>query len=41
VNTRGGSATQDSDFPEGHAKRKEQEALKANKSSAGKISQWK
>jgi hypothetical protein len=34
VNTRGGSATQDPDFPEGHPKRKEQDALKANKSSA-------
>jgi hypothetical protein len=36
VNTRGGLATQDPDFPEGHPRRKEQEALKANKSSAGK-----
>jgi hypothetical protein len=36
VNTRGGSATQDPDFPEGHLRRKEQEALKANKSSIGK-----
>jgi hypothetical protein len=36
VNRRGGSATQDPDFLEGHPKRKEQEALKANKSSARK-----
>ena len=36
VNTRGGSATQDPDYPEGHPKRREQEALKANKFSAGK-----
>ena len=35
VNTRGGASTQDPDFPEGHPKRKEQEALK-KKSSAGK-----
>ena len=28
VNTRGGSATQDPDYPEGHPKRKEQDALK-------------
>jgi hypothetical protein len=36
VNTRGGSATQDPDFPEGHPKRKEQDDPKANKSSTGK-----
>ena len=36
VNTRGGSATQDPDYPEGHPKRKEQDALKAKKTSAGK-----
>jgi hypothetical protein len=36
VNTRGGSTTQDPDFPKGHPKRKEQDALKSNKSSAGK-----
>jgi hypothetical protein len=30
VNTRGGSATQDPDFPEGHPKRKEHDALKAS-----------
>lgn len=36
VNTRGGSATQDPDYPDGHPKRKEQDALKAKKSSAGK-----
>jgi hypothetical protein len=36
VNTRGGSTTQDPDFPEGHPKRKEHDALKANKSSGGK-----
>jgi hypothetical protein len=36
VNTRGGSATQYPDFPEGHPVRKEQEDLKANKSSVGK-----
>jgi hypothetical protein len=36
VNTRGGSATQDPDFPEGNPKRKEQDALKANKSYVGK-----
>jgi hypothetical protein len=28
VNTRGGSSTQDPNYPEGHPKRKEQEALK-------------
>jgi hypothetical protein len=28
VNTRGGSSTHDPDYPEGHPKRKEQEALK-------------
>jgi hypothetical protein len=36
VNTRGGSATQDPDFPKGHPKRKEQDALNSNKASAGK-----
>jgi hypothetical protein len=35
VNTRGGSSTQDPDYPEGHPKRKEQEACK-KKSIAGK-----
>jgi hypothetical protein len=34
VNTRGGSSTQDPDYPDGHPKRKEQEALK-KKSFAG------
>jgi hypothetical protein len=29
VNTRGGSATQDPNFPEGHPERKEQDALKS------------
>jgi hypothetical protein len=35
VNTRGGSATQDPDYPEGHPKRKDKDALKVNKSSVG------
>src|SRR3954471_4881781 len=35
VNTRGGSSTQDPDYPDGQPKRKEQEALK-KKSIAGK-----
>ena len=35
VNTRGGASTQDPDYPEGHPKRKEQEARK-KKLSAGK-----
>jgi hypothetical protein len=35
VNTRGGASTQDPGFPDGHPKRREQDALK-KKSSAGK-----
>jgi hypothetical protein len=33
----GGSTTQDPDFSEGHPKRREQDALKTNKSFAGKF----
>jgi hypothetical protein len=38
VNTWGGASTQDPDFPDGHPKRREQDALK-KKSSSKKISQ--
>jgi hypothetical protein len=36
VETRSGISTEDPDYPEGHPKRKEKEALKMKKSSAGK-----
>jgi hypothetical protein len=41
VNTRGGSTTQDPDYPGGHVKRKEQVVLKAKKNLLQENSQMK